>query len=280
MVDFVRDAEVMNTHVHGSQAGPLMVGATSSLVGVSVRTLHHWDAIGLVRPSGRSGAGYRLYSRDDVALIHRILVYRDLGFPLAEVAEMVQNPHVDERAHLVRQRELLAERIDHLQQMVCAVNRMMEAEDMNQKLSPQQQAEIFGQNWNPEYQLEAERRWGDSPQWEQSQRVVSKYTREDWQRVKETGDQLNERLAQAKREGTRPGSDRANVLAEEHRAMIGEFYDCTHSMHVCLSAMYVEDPRFTEFYETLEPGLASWLREIIVENARRHGVDPDTATWE
>ena len=258
----------------------LTVGAASSLIGVSVRTLHHWDHVGLVSPSGRTSTGYRLYAADDVARIHRVLIYRELGFSLAEVGEILDDPSVNGPAHLERQRALLAERIDHLQQMVCAVDQMMEAQAMNKKLTPQEQSEIFGQDWNPEYQREAEERWGDTNQWEQSQQRATTMSKEDWLRIKADGDQLNQELAQAARDGVEAGTDQANQLAERHRESIAQFYDCTHSMHVLLAGMYTQDPRFTEYYETLEPGLADWLYRAAAENARAHGVDPDTATWQ
>ena len=258
----------------------LTVGAASSLIGVSVRTLHHWDQIGLVRPGGRTSTGYRLYSAGDVARIHRVLVYRELGFSLTEVGDILDDPSVNESAHLEKQRALLAERIDHLQQMVCAVDQMMEAQAMDKKLTPQEQSEIFGRDWNPEYQREAEERWGDTKQWEQSQQRAAGMSKDGWKRVKAEGDQLNQDLAQAARDGVEPGSEQANDLAEKHRAMIGQFYDCTHSMHVCLATMYTQDPRFTEYYEKLEPGLAQWLHRAVAENARAHGVDPDHAEWQ
>lgn len=276
----VRDTEAMTPRPRRKEAELLPVGATSALVGLSVRTLHHWDEVGLVRPSGRTAAGYRLYSGEDIARLHRALVYRELGFPLAEVMQLLDDPTVDERAHLARQRELLAERIDHLQQMVCAVDRLMEADTMNEKLTPQQQAEIFGRDWNPEYQREAEERWGDTQQWEQSRQRAAQLSRQDWQQIKARGDDLEQRLARAKRDGVEAGSDAADALAEEHRAMIGQFYDCTYSMHVCLGNLYVQDSRFTAHYDALEPGLAEWLRCVIAANARAHGTGPDTAVWE
>lgn len=280
----MRDAEAMTQGPEATRNLPgdelLTVGAASSLIGVSVRTLHHWDHIGLVSPSGRTSTGYRLYSAGDVARIHRVLVYRELGFSLTEVGDILDDPSVNESAHLERQRELLTERIDHLQQMVCAVDQMMEAQAMNKKLTPQEQSEIFGQDWNPEYQREAEERWGETDQWKQSQQRAAKMSQEDWQRIKADGDQLNQDLAQAARDGVEPGSGQANQLAERHRESIGQFYDCTHSMQVCLATMYTEDPRFTEYYEKLEPGLAEWLYRAVAENARAHGVDPDNATWE
>lgn len=280
----MRDAEAVtqDPEATGSPTGDelLTVGAASSLIGVSVRTLHHWDHIGLVGPSGRTSTGYRLYSADDVARIHRVLIYRELGFSLTEVGKILDDPSVNESAHLEKQRKLLAERIDHLQQMVCAVDQMMEARAVNKKLTPQEQSEIFGQDWNPEYQREAEERWGDTHQWEQSQQRAAGMSKDDWQRTKAQSDQLNQELAQAARDGIEPGSEQANQLAEQHRASIGQFYDCTHSMQVCLATMYTQDPRFTEYYDNLEPGLADWLYRTVAENARANGADPDNATWE
>ena len=96
----VRDAEGMTTGAGRT------VGEVADLVGVTVRTLHHWDRIGLVSASGRTWSDYRMYDDDDVARIHRVLVYRELGFPLAQIADLLDDPEVDEDAHLARQRGL------------------------------------------------------------------------------------------------------------------------------------------------------------------------------
>ena len=258
----------------------LTVGAVAALVGVSVRTLHHWDRIGLAPASGRTWSDYRVYDDDDVARLHRILVYRELGFPLAEIGDLLDDPEADAVAHLTRQRELLIGRISQLQEMVFAVDRMKEAIEMNAPLTPQDRAEIFGTNWNEERQDEAAERWGDTPQWERSQERTARMSKADWKRVKSEGDALNADLAAAKRAGVDPASPAAAELAERHRASISRFYDCTHSMQVLLARMYRQDPRFTRTYEDLEPGLTEWLEAAVEANARANGVDPDAATWE
>ena len=267
-------------HMSETQTEQMTVGQVAALVGVSVRTLHHWDGIGLVHPTGRTYSDYRVYSADDIARIQRVLVYREAGFPLAEVGRLIDDPSLDETAHLARQRELLVARIGHLTEMVSAVEKMMEAISMGSRLTPAEQAEIFGSDWHPEYETEAEERWGDTPQWEQSQQRAAQLSKEDWQRVKDEGDALDAEMAAAVRDGVEPGSERANALAERHRESIGRFYDCSHSMQVCLGKMYLGDPRFTDRYETIQPGLARWLHDVIAANARAHGVDPDTAVWE
>lgn len=259
----------------------LTVGRTAALVGVSVKTLHHWDAIGLVRPGDRTWAGHRVYAGDDIARIHRVLVYRELGFPLAEIGRILDDPAVDARAHLRRQRTELVERIDRLQSMVHSVDRMMDASKPGtaMRLTPQEQVEIFGADWQPAWVDEAEDRYGDSAQWAQYAERAAERTPDDWKKIAATTDTLHADLAAARRTGVAPGSPAANTLAERHRALLSGYFDCTHAMQACIGRKYVEEPGYAEFYDALEPGLTRWLRDVIFANAESHGIDPHTATW-
>lgn len=260
-------------------ADGLTVGRTARLVGVSVRTLHHWDEIGLVRPSTRSWAGYRLYDTDDVARIHQVLVYRETGMSLAEIARVLDSPDVDPRAHLARQRELLTDCIAHLTRMLRAVDTMME-ETMNETdLTAARRASIFGTDWGEQWREEAEERWGGTDEWAQSAARKDAMTREDWARVAKEASDLEADLAAAMREGVEPGDERANALAERHRASIDQWFDTTYSKQVLIARGYVADPRFTAHYDRLEVGLAAWLKGIIDANAAAHGVDPGAAVW-
>lgn len=258
----------------------MTVGATAALVGLSVRTLHHWDEIGLVVPSARTWAGYRLYDAADIARLHRVLVYRELGMPLAGIRALIDDPEVDERAHLASQRSLLTERIARLQQMVCAVDSMMEADAMNTPLTPDEQARAFGSRWDDRYATEAEERWGATPEWEHSRRVTERMSEEDFAAARAEIDELDGRLAAAMRSGLAPGDDAVLALAEEHRLRsIGRWFPVSHAQHVLIARGYTDDPRFTAHDDAREAGLAAWLREAIEANARAHGVDPATATW-
>lgn len=259
---------------------PMTVGDAARLLGLSVRTLHHWDHIGLVVPNARTHAEYRLYSRDDIARLHRVLVYRELGMPLGRIRDVLDDPDVDEAAHLASQRDLLTQRIVRLQQMVCAVDRMMEANDMNTPLTPHEQAQAFGAEWSDAYAEEAQERWGDTPEWEQSQRVRRQMSEDDFARARAEMDALDERLADAKRSGVAPDSSEAAALVEEHRTVsIGRWFDVSHAQHALIARGYTEDPRFTGYYDKREPGLATWLRSAIEANAAAHGVDVENAQW-
>lgn len=274
------DAHRWETAITGPDGSDgLTVGRAAALVGVSVKTLHHWDAIGLVRPSGRTWAGYRVYSGDDVARIHRVLVYREIGFPLAEIGRILDDPGAGARDHLRRQRALLVERISRLQKMVGAVDRMLGASSTGMRLTPEEQVEIFGDDWQPSWVDEAEDRWGDSAQWAQYAERAGEMTPEDWKTVAAETGALNADFAAAKRAGVTPGSADANALAERHRALMSRYFDCTHSMHACIGRMFAADHRFAAHYDAVVPGLAVWLRDTICANAEAHGVDPESATW-
>ncbi|UNO40928.1 MerR family transcriptional regulator [Streptomyces sp. MST-110588] len=258
----------------------LTVGRAAALVGVSVKALHHWDEIGLVRPSERTWAGYRVYCGDDVARIHRVLVYKELGFPLAEIGRILDDPEINARAHLRRQRSQLVERISRLQKMVDAVDHMLEASRAGMRLTPEQQVEIFGNDWQPAWLDEAEERWGDSAQWAQYTERAAGRTPDDWKDIAAATDALNAAFAAAKRAGVAPGSDEANALAERHRSLLSQYFDCTHSMHVCIGRRYVGEPGYADHFDAFAPGLTVWLRDVIFANAEAHGVDPKTAEWE
>jgi DNA-binding transcriptional MerR regulator len=257
----------------------LTVGQAAALVGLSVRTLHHWDTVGLVRPSDRTLAGYRVYSTDDIARIHRVLVYRELGLPLAEIGVLLDDPDVDGREHLSRQRAQLTERIAHLQTMVHAVDLMLAASKSGMTLTPEEQVEIFGTDWQPGWVQEAEDRWGDTKQWAQYVDRTGALTPDDWRQVAADTEALNAELAAAHRAAVVPGSDSANALAERHRESFFRYFDCTHAMHACLARKFVSEAGYTDYYESLSPGMTQWLHALIFANTAAHGVDPETATW-
>ncbi|MFI0938262.1 methyltransferase domain-containing protein [Streptomyces sp. NPDC021020] len=116
----------------------------AGLTGVSVRTLHHYDEIGLVRPSARTAAGYRAYAAADVERLREVLGYRRLGFGLREIADLVDDPGTDAVAHLHRLRGLLLEQRDRAAATVRAIDREMEARAMGIKTTPEQQLRAFG----------------------------------------------------------------------------------------------------------------------------------------
>jgi DNA-binding transcriptional MerR regulator len=250
----------------------LTVGRLAELAGVTVRTLHHYDEIGLVTPSGRTAAGYRVYAAADVERLRQVLTYRRLGFGLREVAELVSDPDADAVAHLRRQRELLAGQREQAAALIAAIDKELEARAMGINLTPQEQLEVFGTDKaGGEWAREAEQRWGDTDAYQQSQRRVAGYSKQDWARIKAETDEGVSAFAAALRAGRPACGPEAMDLAERHRQHISRhFYDCGYLMHRGLAEMYIADERFARNYDDVEPGLAQYVHDAIIANAGRH----------
>jgi MerR family transcriptional regulator, thiopeptide resistance regulator len=246
------------------------VGQVAGLAGVTIRTLHHYDEIGLLSPSGRSSAGYRIYEESDLRRLQQILFYRELGFTLEEIATIVNDPRTDAVGHLRRQRELLIARIERLSAMVAAIDHEMEAKMRGIRLTPEERFEVFG-NFKPEdYAEEAQQRWGDTEAYRQSQRRVATYNKEDWLKIKAEEEEVRASLAAAFAAGSGPDSEEVMAAAEAHRQHISRwFYECSYDVHRSLADMYVNDERFRANYDALAPGLAQFIRDAAHANADR-----------
>ncbi|RSZ61592.1 MerR family transcriptional regulator [Corynebacterium hylobatis] len=246
------------------------IGEAADILNVTTRTLRHWDHIGLLVPGWRTWADHRLYTEADLDRAWQILVYREAGLPLKEIAELLDEP-ASARDALLHQREVLVERIGHLHRMVRAVDDILKEETM----SVEDRMKLFGDQWRPEYQEEAQQRWGETPEWEQSQAVVANLSDEDWLAVKQEQDEFVALLADAAARGVEPGSGEAGGVVEKHRASIGRFYEISVEKQVLLARMYTQDQRFNVTYR----GHAEYLLSLIEAQAQQEGIDLTDVQW-
>ena len=246
------------------------VGELARLAHVSVRTLHHYDAIGLLRPSGRSESGYRLYAGADLERLQQVLFYRELGFPLAEIRCVMSDPAFDRPTALQAQRELVAGKWARLQALLDLIDSTLASLEGWTTMSDEGMFEAFGDFDPREYEQEAKERWGSTEAYRESARRTRGYSKEDWAAVKAEGDAINADMAALLDAGVPADHARAMAVAERHRLMInGRFYPCSHDMHMNLGEMYVADPRFAATYEKVRSGLAQYTRDAIRANAAR-----------
>lgn len=245
------------------------VGEVAARFGLTVRTLHHYDAAGLLHPSERSPAGYRLYTEHDLARLQQIVVYRRLEMPLDEIREVLESG--DALDHLRLQRVRVMSRLDEMCELVAAIDNALEKEMNNQPMTDADMRELFGDSFD-DYQAEAEEKWGDTDAWKQSQQRTAAYTKDQWVQIKAEGEAVEKALSDAFRAGLPADSLEAMDAAEMHRAQVNKwFYDCSPEFHRNLGDLYVSDPRYVENYEnSFElPGLATWIRDAIHANADR-----------
>lgn len=246
------------------------VGELARITGVSIRTLHHYDEIGLLKPSDRTAAGYRVYSTADAERLHRILVYRELDFDLKRIAMILDQPGMDELKQLRQQHALLREQAARLQHILNTVEAMMKAKETGYNLTSEEMKEVF-EGFDPrKHEAEAEERWGNTDAYRQSKQKAASYDKQQWIVIKEEAARISNDFAAALQQGIAADDERAMDLAEQHRRHISRwFYDCGYEMHSGLGEMYVADPRFTATYDAVAPGLAVYIRDAIRANAAR-----------
>ena len=261
-----RDTGVMTEADNPSE---MTVGEVAARYGVTVRTLHHYDDIGLLTPTERTHAGYRLYTTADLLRLGAIVTYRRLGVALPEIRALLDGDG-DVVSTLTRQKEAVLRQAQELHQLAATIDRVLEAEMNNQPATDADLKEIFGDGFSDDYQQEAEQRWGETDAWKQSADRTKTYTKTDWEQIKAEQDAVNADLVAALTSGAPATSERAMDAAERHRRSIHDrFYDCGPAFHRGLADMYVSDPRFTKTYEDLAPGLAAYVRDAIHANADR-----------
>jgi DNA-binding transcriptional MerR regulator len=248
----------------------LTVSDLARLSGVTVRALHHYDHIGLLRPTERSAAGYRLYSNADVERLAHIVALRAMGLSLADVAVVLDADHTDRSAVLRRQLALMDDQLKAMQRQREFLLRSLEGNGMAMNLDPDEIREVFGAHDPGQFEEEAADRWGETDAYAESRRRTSQYTKEDWVAAKADADAVLAEFMRCQASGVPVDADAARAAAEMHRNSISRwYYHCTTEMQVGLAEMYVADPRFTAYYDDRQPGLAQYVHDAILANALR-----------
>ena len=215
------------------------VREVSELAGVSVRTLHHYDAIGLLRPSERSAAGYRLYSDDDLLRLQQILLFRELEFPLADIRRIVDAPDFDRDRALAQQIELLELRRERLEGIIAQARALMEK-------GTTMGFDAFDTSKLDEYQARAKAAWGDTDAWAEYERKGAGRTKREEASM---GAQLMDLFVPFGRmaaEGADPAGEDAQAQVARIRAFITEhMYTCTNEILAGLGKAYGAGGEFT-----------------------------------
>lgn len=252
--------------------GALTVSEVSRLAGVSVRALHHYDEIGLLVPSARTEAGYRLYSCDDLDRLQEILLFRELEIPLEDIAVLLAGGAFDRRVTLELQRELLMQKAARTEALITSVGRAINAERTGVRMTAEETFEVFGHFDPAGYADEVQEHWGETDAYKESARRAARYTKADWERFKAESEQIGTDTARLMDEGVPADDPRVMDLAEQGRLQIDTwFYPCSHEMHAGLAEMYIADPRFTATYEKTHEGMAQYWHDAILANAARRG---------
>lgn len=244
------------------------VGDVSRIARTSIRTLHYYDEIGLLAPTGRTDAGYRLYTDEDLLRLQQILIGRELGLSLEDIRRSLDDPSFDGRGALLAQKKQLQERAAQTAAMIAAIDAALAIVDSTGHGGTMES--IF-EGFNPaEYETEARERWGNTDAYKEAARRTQRYTKEDWQRHRSEQGSIYADATALMSGGAAPTDDAAMAVAERHRLLIDRwFYPCSVDLHRGLAGLYESDDRFKAGIDGHAPGLAAFLAAAIRANANR-----------
>jgi DNA-binding transcriptional MerR regulator len=246
------------------------VKEVAALSGLSIRALHHYDSIGLLCPSGRTDAGYRLYNDDDLLRLQQILIGRELGLALEEIRRSLDEPHFDRRAALLAQRGELEARAGRAAEMIRAIDAALAVIEETTVNSKVDMKKIFDGFDPDKYADEAKQRWGNTEGYKASMKRAESYTEADWNELKQEQGAIYADAFAALTAGVRADDPRAMDIAERHRLSFDRwFYPCSTQMHCKLADMWETDRRFADNIDKYGAGLTAYLAAAVRANAKR-----------
>ncbi len=234
----------------------------AKLTGVSVRTLHYYDEIGLLKPAYvEERTGYRYYDELSLERMQEILFYRELDFPLKNICELLSSPGYDKQKALEQQKRLLVLKKERLERLIDALDKAGKGEYVMTAFDNKEYEET-----REKYEKEVKERWGETAAYKEHQEKTKGYSKEKWQDANAGLDNILEEFAQCKAGGATPDSKEALDLVKKLQNHITEqYYTCTNEILAGLGQMYVADERFRKNIDKHGEGTAEFVSEAIAE---------------
>ncbi|WMJ80538.1 MerR family transcriptional regulator [Clostridium sp. MB40-C1] len=234
------------------------VNEIAKFTGITIRTLHYYDQIGLLKPSNISEAGYRLYDNNDIKILQQILFLKEIGFELKQIKEIINNPNFDEKLALKKQKEILILRKKRIDNLIKLVDNKLE-DNSNLSFYEFDKSDIITKQ--NEYRKEVLERFGDTEAYKEFELNELKYNNQINDIDKKAGEIFG---LIAKYIDYSPSCEKVQKLISKWQEYITEtMYNCTNEMLQCLGVMYVEDERFKNYINSFGDNLAQYISEAI-----------------
>lgn len=242
------------------------VKEVSKIVGISVRALHHYDEIGLLKPENLTEAGYRLYSDKDLERLQQILFFKELDFSLQEVKEILDNPNFDRKRALKSHKELLVEKKKRIEKIIKSVEKTIDSIEGEIEMDKKEMFDGFDmseiERIKEKYAEEAKAKYGNTEAYKESEEKTSKYTKEDWNNIQKSTEEIYKKIIDNMDKGVADPKVQAAV-GELRQQITDNFYNCTPEIFRGLGDLYVADERFTKNIDKYKEGLAAFLKEAM-----------------
>lgn len=241
----------------------MTVKEIADLVGISVRTLHYYDEVGLLTPDETTESGYRLYSDENLETLQQILFFRELGFPLQQIKDIIYSPSFDRTEALNVQRNMLVEKRNRLDKMIQTIEKTIQSTKGEIKLTNKEKFEGFDFSHNP-YEEEARKRWGDQAVDESKKKI----TRNNPEHLSKQWDALFRQLADL-REKSPESEEVQTAISQWYMFLNKNFGTYSFEAFKGLGEMYVQDERFMKNIDQYGDGLAKFMSEAMAIFARK-----------
>ncbi|WP_019423462.1 MerR family transcriptional regulator [Paenibacillus sp. OSY-SE] len=241
------------------------VKEVANLVGISVRSLHHYDEIGLLKPDTVTPAGYRLYSDDNLATLQQVLFFKEIGFSLEDIKQILGQPNFDRKHALQVHRELLLKKKERIEDIIRTVDRTITSLEGGIVMKKKEMFEGFDmaeiEAHQRKYAEEAREKYGRDVV-DCTMERTSKYANDDWAAIMASQAAIYNKLIAAMEQGPADPQVQAAV-GEWRRHITNNFYDCTLDIFRGLGDLYIADDRFTKSIDQYQSGLAQFMREAM-----------------
>ena len=237
------------------------------LAGISTRTLRYYDEIGLLKPNRVNSSGYRIYGKQEVKKLQQILFYRELGIDLESIKGIITSPSFDGTSALKEHREKLLLKREQLDALIANVEKTIAESEGRITMTDQEKFEGFKQRLIDEneakYGEEVREKYG-AERVEQSNKIFKNMTKEQYAAYEKLGADILQTLKAAFATGD-AGGTLAQKAADLHRQWLTFAWGSySKEAHAGVAQMYVDDERFTAYYDKEQPGLAAFLRDAVL----------------
>ena len=236
----------------------------ATLAGVSVRTLHYYDKVGLLKPDSIQNNGYRIYGEHELMRLQQILFFRELDFPLLEIKRILASPHFDMRQALRDQKKLIELKKKRLDRLVKTIDKTIKKINKEITMDDKELYGNFSKEEMEQYTEEARKKWGNTDAFKQSEERVRKMGKEGLNKVLEASGKLTVEIAYTMKAGLNPESNEVQKLIAKHYDGLRAFYEPNLELYRGLANTYVADERFKINYENVASGLAQFMHDSII----------------
>ncbi|BDC34203.1 transcriptional regulator [Candidatus Dependentiae bacterium Noda2021] len=248
------------------------IGQLAALSGVTIRTLHYYDEIGLLRPHYVSETGYRFYDKKQLLMLQQILFYKELGFELKQISTIINAPNFDVLMTLQQHKTRLTEKLHNTHELLQTINKTIEYLERQRIMTDQEMFWGFNKEKQQEYERELIAQYGNDMQKhiDDSYQHIKHFTKEDWAAIKLQADDINKRLVAKMHEGFAPDAPEVQEIISVHYQWICKFWQPNAESYTGLGHMYEHNPEFKNIYDKYDAQLAHFLSRAMANYAHKN----------